>query len=189
MPKIVDHESYRESLLEKAFELFARKGYEITMRELAREMDVSTGTLYHYFSNKEEIFKQTMSYISRKQIQILIDRIGKYKDKDEKVKNMFQYILNNEKFFQNTLFLIIDYYRQNGSTDPDNIIRDMADFYKSSISDQLGVMNKPLVSTFLSFTLGILLHRILDPSAGDFDVQVSIVRSLMLFVSSDSKVA
>ncbi|NJL79674.1 MAG: helix-turn-helix transcriptional regulator, partial [Richelia sp. SM2_1_7] len=59
MPKIVDHEKYRKELLWKSFDLFAQKGYgSVTMREIAKELGVSTGTLYHYFPNKESLYLQ-----------------------------------------------------------------------------------------------------------------------------------
>lgn len=58
MPKIVDHDSYRLELLRRATPLFLEFGYEgLTTRELARRLEVSTGTLYHYFSSKEKLFE------------------------------------------------------------------------------------------------------------------------------------
>ena len=66
MPKIVDHEEYREVLLDKCFDLFARNGFAgATMREISKSLEISTGTLYHYFPNKESIFKSMIFQISR----------------------------------------------------------------------------------------------------------------------------
>jgi AcrR family transcriptional regulator len=65
VPKVVDHAAYRVELLSKSFEIFAERGYHgITMRELAKELGVSTGTLYHYFATKEEVFQQLMSLLA-----------------------------------------------------------------------------------------------------------------------------
>ena len=59
MPKIVDHDRYRKELLSGCFTLFAERGYgSITMRQIAKALGVSTGTLYHYFPSKESIFMQ-----------------------------------------------------------------------------------------------------------------------------------
>lgn len=190
MPKIVNHEEYRDEILDKSFELFARRGYEITIRELAKELSISTGTLYHYFKSKEEIFKQMMDYISRKQVKILIDKIGKNKSVDEKVKLILSYIIHHELFFQNILFLIIDYYRQNNCTDPESIIREMSEFYKKHIGEQLGISKSVIASTFLSFTLGLLVHRILDPNANDWDEQIALLRTMVgLYSAAELKVA
>ena len=59
MPKIVDADAVRNELLSKAAVLFARRGYgSLTIREIATEAGVSTGTLYHYFKGKEDLFRQ-----------------------------------------------------------------------------------------------------------------------------------
>ncbi|NRA44612.1 MAG: TetR/AcrR family transcriptional regulator [Oligoflexales bacterium] len=46
MPKIVDHEQMRKELLTQSFHYFAYQGYKgVTMRSLAKALDISTGTL------------------------------------------------------------------------------------------------------------------------------------------------
>jgi AcrR family transcriptional regulator len=62
VPKVVDHQAYRAELIAKSFALFAEHGYAaLTMRELAKGLGVSTGTLYHYFPTKEELFHQLVA--------------------------------------------------------------------------------------------------------------------------------
>ena len=69
MPKIVDHDAQRAELLDGAFELFADNGYSATsMRTLAAGLGVSTGTLYHYFGNKEDIFAKMISRVSERDV-------------------------------------------------------------------------------------------------------------------------
>lgn len=49
MPKLVDHDHFREKLMESCFSIFSQKGYSKTsIREIAKETETSTGTLYHY---------------------------------------------------------------------------------------------------------------------------------------------
>lgn len=51
----------RQKLLVKAEELFMRYGFKsITMDDLAREMGISKKTLYHYFSDKNELVNQAV---------------------------------------------------------------------------------------------------------------------------------
>ena len=82
MPKVVDHHLYRQELLEKATPLFLRYGFEgLTTRELARQLAISTGTLYHYFASKDKLFEalarhwmeQDMSWV-RASFEALPDR-------------------------------------------------------------------------------------------------------------------
>jgi AcrR family transcriptional regulator len=53
----VAREAYREAILEAAERVFVRLGYrQAKMSDLAREVGVSTGTLYNYFDSKEAVF-------------------------------------------------------------------------------------------------------------------------------------
>ena len=47
----------REKILAAASRVFARKGMEATMGEIAAEASVSHGLAYHYFASKEAIFR------------------------------------------------------------------------------------------------------------------------------------
>jgi len=48
--------SPRDSVLQTALELFTHKGYFSTsMRDITRESQVSTGSIYHYFRDKEGV--------------------------------------------------------------------------------------------------------------------------------------
>ena len=51
----------REEILDVAFELFVRKGYDRTsVREIARSTGLSQGALLHHFSTKEELFVEVL---------------------------------------------------------------------------------------------------------------------------------
>jgi AcrR family transcriptional regulator len=51
----------REEILDVAFELFVRKGYDRTsVREIARSTGLSQGALLHHFSSKEELFVEVL---------------------------------------------------------------------------------------------------------------------------------
>ncbi len=51
-------ERSRTQILEAALALFSSQGYRGTsIRDIARAADVSTGNVYHHFSDKEEIFE------------------------------------------------------------------------------------------------------------------------------------
>ena len=53
----VAREAYREAILEAAERVFVRLGYrQAKMSDLAREVGVSTGTIYNYFDSKEAVF-------------------------------------------------------------------------------------------------------------------------------------
>ncbi len=60
--KIERKEKKRERMLEVAAELFSKKNYhEVMMDDVARLTDVAKGTVYNYFSSKEELYFTIMS--------------------------------------------------------------------------------------------------------------------------------
>ncbi|SHH86099.1 transcriptional regulator, TetR family [Caloranaerobacter azorensis DSM 13643] len=57
MPKIVDYEKKKKEIVEKAINVFIKKGYYNTnLSEIASQCGMGRTTLYQYFNNKEEIF-------------------------------------------------------------------------------------------------------------------------------------
>ena len=58
MPKVVDHAQRRQELIEAAWRVIARVGLDgVTVREIAAESGYSTGTLAHYFADKDDILR------------------------------------------------------------------------------------------------------------------------------------
>jgi AcrR family transcriptional regulator len=56
VPKIVDHDVQRVKFAEAAMRLIAQHGLEgVTMRAVAAESGLSYGSLFHYFSSKDEL--------------------------------------------------------------------------------------------------------------------------------------
>src|SRR5262247_2379200 len=55
--RVSDPTSARGRLLREALDLFARQGYaRTTVRDLARAVGIQSGSLFHHFSSKEDIF-------------------------------------------------------------------------------------------------------------------------------------
>ena len=61
MPKIVDHDERRRSLIEATWRVIAREGIaSATTRGIAREAGCSSGVLAHYFADKAELMASAM---------------------------------------------------------------------------------------------------------------------------------
>jgi AcrR family transcriptional regulator len=55
-PKVV--EDRREQIIDAAMRAFSQKGYSrATNKDIAREAGITPGLIYHYFENKEDLFK------------------------------------------------------------------------------------------------------------------------------------
>lgn len=93
----------RDEILNAAAHVFAEKGFErATTREIAAAADVAEGTLYNYFSSKEDILLEIMTRLTRS-----------IKDDDqeglpeENVRQFFDLMLRSRQEFVRQNFIMV----------------------------------------------------------------------------------
>src|SRR5215211_175519 len=65
----------RQVIAEAAHRLFTERGFEtVTVAEVAREADVSEGTVFNYFPTKEELFFSGMEAFEAQLVEAVRDR-------------------------------------------------------------------------------------------------------------------
>jgi AcrR family transcriptional regulator len=61
----------KDEIITAAWKCFAEKGYQgTTMRDIAKKLNLSTGVIYNYFKNKDEILDALMEWILKSEDQI-----------------------------------------------------------------------------------------------------------------------
>jgi len=162
MPKIVDHDRYRKELLSKCFDLFAEKGYgSVTMRQIAQELGVSTGTLYHYFPNKKELFEQLIEQMAERDVNMGRASLEGKESIQEKMKGLGEYLIQNEDYFVNWTHLMIDFYKHQDDKDyPSETIERANDRYQAAIYELLGIEDPVLALFIYTFFDGLVLERL-----------------------------
>ncbi|MFC1760183.1 TetR/AcrR family transcriptional regulator [Candidatus Neomarinimicrobiota bacterium] len=61
----------KDEILTAAWKCFAEKGYQgTTMKDIAKKLDLSTGVIYNYFKNKDEILDAIMEWALDSENQI-----------------------------------------------------------------------------------------------------------------------
>lgn len=133
--KIKRKEKKRERMLEVAAELFSKKNYhEVMMDDVARLTDVAKGTVYNYFSSKEELYFTIMStklsnlnsslkFKIASEISI-IDSLHTY------VIHLYMFMMKYQNFF-----LIYQKEYMNAQNEFCDELRAMSDDLKSILSD------------------------------------------------------
>ncbi len=59
-------EERKQQIMDMALKLFSERGYyEVTIADIAKELGMSVGNLYNYFSSKEALAKELLLYISK----------------------------------------------------------------------------------------------------------------------------
>ncbi|MCF2970707.1 TetR/AcrR family transcriptional regulator [Synechococcus sp. Nb3U1] len=166
MPKIIDHDQYRKELLLKAFDLFAERGYgSLTMRQLAQGLGVSTGTLYHYFQSKEDLFLKLMAELAQqdfREVEMTMAAAGE--TLEERVEAIFRWVESREELFLKQVLLSISFYQEqhnsqelvNGS----QLLSTLNEGYRNLSKQYLGIEDPDLIQMLDALLGGLVLSRV-----------------------------
>ncbi|MBD2596906.1 TetR/AcrR family transcriptional regulator [Nostoc spongiaeforme FACHB-130] len=183
MPKIVDHDQYRKELLSKCFDLFAQKGYgSVTMRQIAQEMGVSTGTLYHYFSSKEALFEQLVEEISQQDVSAALAELEGKETLSEAMTALGKYLVKNEDYFIKWTFVWVDFCQHQDSEKmrhQSNVFKRANQRYQQAACRFLGVEDQVLSSFVLSFVNGLILEKLWGDETIDFVEQCTLLGKML----------
>lgn len=177
MPKIVDSDQYRKELLYKCFDIFAEKGYgSVTTRQLAQEVGVSTGTLYHYFPSKAALFEQLVEELSKQDVLRVAAELEEAKTLKERLKVLGQILLKNEEYFIKQYFLWVDFCQRQDREElqSSKVFQQINERYQQAIADLLGITDSAIAWFIISHVDGIILERLWG------NQNVSIVKQLEL---------
>ncbi|HLP90301.1 MAG TPA: TetR/AcrR family transcriptional regulator [Nostocaceae cyanobacterium] len=183
MPKIVDHEQYRKQLLGKCFDLFAQKGYAaITMRQIAQSLQVSTGTLYHYFPSKQALFEQLIEEISQQDVVTALAELGGKKNITEAMEALGRYLVKNEDYLIKWTCIWVDFHQHrdakimlNNST----VFKRANQRYQQAACEFLGTQDPILASFVLSLVSGLILEKLWGDDNIDFLEQCALLGKML----------
>lgn len=113
MPKIVNRDEYKKTILESFIDIFYKQGYRnVTLRDIAKHLKVSVGSLYYYFPSKKELFLEMYKMLqenSKNEFhQILKNCTTPY----EKVEKFLNTLLENPTIVQKQTILLFDLVRE-----------------------------------------------------------------------------
>ncbi|WP_042462706.1 TetR/AcrR family transcriptional regulator [Neobacillus dielmonensis] len=110
--KPVQQELTQDMIMDAARDLFVSKGYQhVSMRQIAKELGCSHGTLYYHFKNKAELFYELVEDHFVLLNQRLQEVLGKDLDEREKLKQILvayiEFGLNHQSHYE-IMFLTKD---------------------------------------------------------------------------------
>ncbi len=89
MPKIIDKAAKRQEILQAAIRVFAERGVGKTkMADIARRAEIGKGTIYEYFSSKEDIFQEAMHLFMGILEKCVVESMRGAKDPREKIRRL-----------------------------------------------------------------------------------------------------
>lgn len=181
MPKIVNHEEYKRELLSNSYEVFAKRGYSaLTMRDLAKSLEVSTGTLYHYFPSKLELFEQLVVLIAERDMSKIASIVDKSQSTEVKLDLIFEYLEQIEPECQKQMLIMIDALRELGSEEAGKISGfERADnIYMKGMCELFDLDDD--TSIFLGCAInGLLIERMINPSQVSIQAQKKFILQIL----------
>lgn len=172
MPKVVDREQYRKELLNGCIELFAQKGYgSITMRQIAEGLKVSTGTLYHYFESKEDIFMQLVQELCEQDISRFFAQAPQAETLEARLQAVMDFVLKNLQYYQQQMLLWVDFFQQTrtGSDEELQFLRQIWNGTRDATVDYLQLPDTELADFLMIFIDGLIIQCVYNRGIDDAD--------------------
>lgn len=114
MPIIVDKIEKKGKILEAAISVFAKKGAANTkMTDIADAAKIGKGTIYEYFTSKDDIFIAAFYYIMKKAEDVIVNRLSEIQDPLEKLRSFFdawKEIFSGE--FKDYMEIMLDFWAE-----------------------------------------------------------------------------
>ena len=186
MPKIVNHDAYREKMLEKSLYLFTHSGYSnINMKQIAAEIGVSTGTLYHYFPSKDKMLVEMIAWVGDKNIDEYIRRTSSA----ESIRDRFDLIVDfwKEKgeLYENIMLLAIDVYRNVDIGQWKKLYSLFATRYIDGMSERLKISRQFALSIFIYF-IGLSFHSLASDGTKEYNKHIDFLDTILMPLIADA---
>ncbi|MDF9408998.1 MAG: HTH-type transcriptional regulator RutR [Pelotomaculum sp. PtaB.Bin013] len=134
----------RTEILQAALELFSQKGYHnVSMHEIAVRAEFAVGTLYKFFKNKEELYKEILMQTAMLFHSALSKALEEKEDEYARVKN---YLKTKCKIFMENILSVRLYFAVSGAGVSFNVRRgletELRSFYDQIIQKLAAVFEK-----------------------------------------------
>ena len=179
MPKIVDRDAYRLELLGKAFHIFADRGYSIPIRALAREMGVSTGTLYHYFPGKKELFEQMSVWIAHSAVDETLGDIPANLTLAQRLEIFNRMILSSTRDMTAIILLSIEYTRLTDGDQANNFFSSMFETFGRQLFEFLQLPEE-VCYLMMAAGDGLLLYASVTNSTEELEGRLKLLSDMIV---------
>ncbi len=181
MPKLVDHEAYRCSLLRDSFEVVAKVGYgSLSMKQLAQSLNVSTGLIYHYFESKEDWFVSLVVYYSGEIFASLTQEVPSDTPISDRARLLMEHIDRHKEVYANLISVASDYARMPSAERQDGTLE------LAMVADRLYELVATLFETndttaraIVAHLIGVVVTNRLDPRGVDVSAHLPYIWSLL----------
>jgi AcrR family transcriptional regulator len=191
VPKRVDHDQRRKEIVEAAWRLIARGGFEAaTMREIAAEAGYANGALKYYFTSKDDLlaaaFQHTFYRINERAAHTIGDRTG-----IEAIRALCLEMLPLDAERQVESRVAVAFWDRAASSKPlMKIHADAFAIWRKWIEDELetarreglitsGLPDRTIIDALFFVTTGMRVLPMLEPGVTRPEVQLELLDSVL----------
>lgn len=196
MPKIGMEEMRKDQVIKATERCIVEKGYSnMSVKDISAEASVSTGIIYHYFKNKEDLLLQVIKESFRKSHEKVMETVEPLNNFEEKlmkhIENINRVPMDNPDFFT----VMLNYLGQARYNPEINWIiakffRNLRSYIAQYIKDgiELGRLKpekaKHLPALTIALGMGIGMQWIIDPESFDIvDIEKSYKEMIESYIS------
>ena len=180
MPKIVNHGQRRKELLSRCVDLFSNGGFsKLTMREIAKRLNVSTGALYHYFPKKKALIEQVFQYITEQNINKTDEQTISPETFEQRLKLFFDLIKDKDANLQNLLLLSLNFSHRSSNNNIGQAMHDNIEHYQKKVQ-QILKLPESLALLVFNFLNGLALQEEICSNPASRNKQIEIFRDMLI---------
>jgi AcrR family transcriptional regulator len=169
VPKIVDKKKKKEEIIEAAIAVFSRTGYRRTkIKDIADEAGVGKGTVYEYFSSKQDLFLQMNEYFLDQYIQNQQRDLESVSDPEERIRTFITSSLEQAAIWTGFAYLTIDIWSEMDRKGEEDKLRRLMSGMLERIMDMISeyIRDGQARGTLKDFDARLVSHIILASMDG-----------------------
>lgn len=191
MPKVGMEEIRKRQVVEATIRCIQKHGLEhLTMKKIAREAQVSTGIIYHYFDNKDHLLLTVLKYVFSKSdtdVSVLVEPITSPQQKMLKhIERMLIVAKENEIFYQILMAYIGQALNNEGVrriVDKffSNLMKYIGNYLQEGIEKEGLLIRdvRTLAFLLLAVALGSGILWTVNPTSGDLEETIGLVQEVV----------
>jgi AcrR family transcriptional regulator len=160
------------------------------MREIAKGLGVSTGTLYHYFPSKKELFWQLVEEQTRQDNQAIATALENAETLEERIAALFAFHAQHEDYFYKQILVGVNFYQQQDREEVINneTLKQMFEESRQVLAELLGIQDRALINFSISLLMGLLLVRLFEGEVVPIEEQAELLgKMLTLYLKPQQK--
>lgn len=170
MPKIIDHDAYRNEIITKLTQLLLEEGAGVGMREMADYLGVSKSALYHYFPSKGAILNAVLEQALEEDFSGFLSMKPAGGALEERLEAIIHYTGELEEWFMQFFLLATDYLlnqAEEGDEIP-QVFKTFASRTAAFLKEYLEIEDLQAAEALTGLMIGLFFLRFLDGGSTEY---------------------